>query len=107
MSGHRSEDTCFWCGRHARRKSPFEYNPCLTCLGRMSRGITLIEVCSTPTLPRQTPYRDGIFPTGNWWVVEESMIVGRTTPVVQDIILGHRIAMISPQDAITMGLREE
>lgn len=85
MSSYVAMQVCFFCGEpmgillDRRLKKSFHskeictgYDPCDTCKEKMSHGITLIEVSTSPRDATQLPMQEGAYPTGAWWVVKEA-----------------------------------
>jgi hypothetical protein len=81
---------CFWCGEmkdeilvgkqaipkeKIKREVVRSYEPCETCAGEMSQGITCVEVDAVPWSEGQ-PSMGGAYPSGRWNVVTEDGIKG-------------------------------
>ena len=84
---------CFWCGgtkdelillgsraKAAERKAWCEnksmtvivnYEPCKKCQKKVDLGVWIIEVEETPNAEGQMPIQEGLYPTGNYWVVKK------------------------------------
>lgn len=81
---------CFWCGKETgvallgkvtkgERGGDYEapryvfsgYEPCEKCVENMEKGVVLMEADTIPVFAGQPEMQKGVFPTGNWLVLEK------------------------------------
>ena len=85
---------CFWCGQErgdiallghigdgrkhedieAPRHAIIDFEPCGECKEHMALGFTLMEATSKPNQYSSMPYRNGVYPTGRYAVVNPKAI---------------------------------
>lgn len=79
----------------APHKMILDYEPCEKCKKNMAKGITLIEVTTTPNTDNQPEIAQNAYPTGNWLVVKEDYIRNNfQPPELVEQIMAYRKAFI-------------
>ena len=76
---------CFFCGEdkneiallgklpediEAPKNLFLDYVPCDSCKSVMNKGVTIIEVETTPIVENQPPIQDNLYPTGRYLVLK-------------------------------------
>lgn len=97
---------CFWCSQEKREAVPQDnplYEPCHTCGVAMGKGLTVVEIWTTPSSTSHVGLRLGpdsvVYPTGLWASVNSDWLSHRLDTINRDLNMisegGH--CFVSPE----------
>ena len=79
------------------------YEPCDECMEKWNKGFVLIEAQEKPVKDGQPPMQEGIYPTGNMWVIDKES----AGLVLNEEIVNGGICFIQKEMAERLGLYGE
>ena len=92
------------CGSEGKVPKRFfnGYEPCSECQKMWDTGVALLEAEEEPQVPDQPPIQEGVYPTGNHWVI--------ATGAAEEMFpehKGQKVMLIQKALAVQLGLYAE